>query len=367
MDGPQGWSIFHPINYWKMKRIFTIIAISLAAFSMALAGNPDRQGEAGAYELLMNPWAKSAGFHTLNTSFISGVEAMRLNVAGLARINQTEVNVGYTQFMKGTTINLNSVGIAQSVGEGGTFGLSIMNVDFGDIDVTTTTNPAGTGATYSPSFFNLGVSYAHMFENKISVGVTARVISQSITNVNAVGACFDAGVQYVSGPKDNFRFGISLRNIGTRMKFSGDGLSFQTADPDETQTNNITVNQRASGFELPSVLNIGISYDFIVAGDIHRLTPLANFTANSFSRDDIGAGLQYSYRDILQIRGAYRYAVGEIDETNDFNQVYDGLALGASVQVPLNKKGDKTFSVDYAFRNTTPFEGTHNFGIRLNL
>jgi hypothetical protein len=350
-----------------MKKILTSIFLTIASAAMIFAGNPDRQGEAGAYELLMNPWARSAGFHTLNTSFVSGVEAMRLNVAGLTRIGSTEFNVGYTQYLKGTTVNLNSLGIAQKVGTNGTFGLSVMNVDFGDIDVTTTANPEGTGSTFSPTFFNLGVSYAHLFENKISVGITARVVSESIQNVGAVAAAFDAGVQYVSGENDNFKFGISLRNIGTKMKYSGDGLSFQTPSPDETEPTNITVNQRAQGFELPSVLNMGISYDLYL-GKIHRLTPLANFTANSFSRDDIGAGLEYSYNDILQLRGAYRYPIGDIDEDNpDFGGVYDGLALGASLQVPLKKGSDKTFSVDYAFRSTTPFEGTHNFGVRLNL
>ena len=56
-----------------------------------VAGNPDRQGEAGANELLFNPWARSAGLHSMNTASIMGVEAMRLNIAGLARVPGTEL------------------------------------------------------------------------------------------------------------------------------------------------------------------------------------------------------------------------------------------------------------------------------------
>ena len=33
------------------------------------------------------------------------------------------------------------------------------------------------------------------------------------------GWAIDAGVQYVSGEKDNFKLGISLRNIGSPMQF----------------------------------------------------------------------------------------------------------------------------------------------------
>ena len=68
----------------QFLRPFFIIGL-LLLLNNAFAGNPDRQGEAGAYELLMNPWARSAGLHTLTTANIMGVEALQLNVAGLAR------------------------------------------------------------------------------------------------------------------------------------------------------------------------------------------------------------------------------------------------------------------------------------------
>ena len=73
------------------KEIGLLILILVYQVGQSIAGNPDRQGEAGAYELLMNPWARSAGLHTMNTSCIQGVESLRLNVAGLSRINQFEV------------------------------------------------------------------------------------------------------------------------------------------------------------------------------------------------------------------------------------------------------------------------------------
>ena len=79
-----------------MKRIFTsIIAFGLVA--SAFAGNPDRQGEAGAYELLINPWARSAGLHTMTTACIRGVEALQLNPAGLARVKGTEIGLSNSQ------------------------------------------------------------------------------------------------------------------------------------------------------------------------------------------------------------------------------------------------------------------------------
>lgn len=339
-----------------------MLGLLVCCTTIVRAGNPDRQGEAGAYELLMNPWARSAGLHTLSTSFITGVEALQLNVAGLSRINKTEILAGHSIYLQGTDIRTNAFGLAQRIGKNGTFGLSLMALDFGDIRVTTTDQPEGTGATFSPSFFNLGLSYAHMFENKVSVGITVRAVSEAIADVSAFGFAIDAGVQYVTGEQDNFKFGISLRNIGSRMTFGGEGLATQGPSPNNGGYD-ITYEQRAASFELPSTLNIGMSYDFLI-GENHRLTAVGNFTANSFSRDEIGAGLEYSLNDNFMLRGAYRYELGIENEIEA--SIYSGISAGASLEVPLSRdKKNTRFGIDYAYRQTRLWNGTHNFSVRI--
>ena len=329
------------------------------------AGNPDRQGEAGAYELLLNPWARSAGLHTLNTSFIGGVEAMRLNVAGLSRINRTEVLVGNTRLFEGSGVLLNSIGIAQSVGESGTFGLSLMSVDFGDIQVTTNDVPGGTGATFSPNFFHIGLAYSHIFENKISVGILFRGISESTADLKAFGFGIDAGIQYVSGENDNFKFGISLRNVGSPMQYRGPGLSFIVDADQLPQNQGLSLSTEANKFELPSVLNIGISYDFLI-GPRNRLTVAGNFTSNSFSRDQISGGVEYAFNEVFMMRGGYRYDIGQSFSASDRN-VYTGIAAGVSAEIPLKKESSSRLGIDYAYRFTNPFNGTHNIGIRITI
>lgn len=348
------------------KSYLLIIGLLISCLpSVLTAGNPDRQGEAGAYELLMVPYARTAGLHAMNTASIYGVEAMRLNVAGMGRINKTEVVLGHSLYLQGTGISMNALGLSQKVGRNGAFGFSLMSIDFGEIKVTTTDQPEGTGVTYSPNFFNLGFGYSHIFENKISVGVLVRLISESITDVSAFGFALDAGVQYVTGPEDNFKFGISLRNVGSRMTFNGEGLSTFTESPG-TSGHDITLSQRAAGFDLPSVLNIGMSYDFRFL-DINRLTVLGNFTSNSFTSDQLGGGVEYSLNDRFMVRAGYKY---DLDNTQDPNRkaIYTGLSAGASIQVPLSKENrDTKFGIDYAYRHTRLWSGTHNIGIRISI
>ncbi|MEM9820899.1 MAG: PorV/PorQ family protein [Bacteroidota bacterium] len=348
----------------KFVYIFGFLAFFLVMLNPAEAGNPDRQGQAGAAQLLLNPWARSAGLHTMNTAGITGVEAMRLNVAGLARLNKTELLVSHARYLVGTEINMNAVGFGQRLGKSGTFGVTLMAMDLGDIPVTTENQPEGTGAFFSPSLFNLGISYAHMFENKVAVGITFRGVSESNTDVGAFGFAIDAGVQYVTGPKDNFKFGISLRNVGSPMKFSGEGLSEQAPNPNDGSYN-ITYFTRSDNIELPSMLNIGASYDFLLQGDKHRITVMGNFTSNSFSQDQLGGGVEYAFNNMFMIRGGYKYEFRTANRAED--PIYNGVSAGVSLNVPLRREGTNRFGIDYAYRQTKILNGTHNIGIRITL
>ncbi len=343
----------------KNYKISNVLFLLLVVCGITYAGNPDRQGEAGAAELLLNPWARSAGLHTMNTSSVMGLEAMRLNVAGLGRMSSKELIVANTRLYEGSTIKLNALGYGQRMGENGAIGISLMAVDFGDIPVTTEDSPGGTGSTFSPSFFNLGIGYSHTYENKISVGILFRAISESLPEISAFGFAIDAGVQYVSGPKDNFRLGISLRNVGSPMQFSGEALSFQGTAPEGEHQ--LTFNQRASKFELPSVLNIGLSYDFYFGEDL-MVRGLGNFTSNAFSRDQVGVGAEVTFMERFTLRGGYKQEIGE----DGRNNIYTGMSAGASIELPLNESRKNRIGIDYAYRATNPYKGTHNVSLRMS-
>ena len=347
---------------------FVALAFLLGSASTVYGGNPDRQGEAGGRQLLMNPWAESAGLHTMNTSMISGVEAMRLNVAGISRIEKTEFNASYGIYLEGTQVGMSSFGFAQRIGENGGFAVTIMALDFGDIPETTFAQPEGTGATFSPAFFNVGLGYSHIFENKVSVGIGFRAVSERISDLSAGTFAIDAGVQYVTGENDNFKFGISLRNVGGRMRFDGEGLAFPATIPLGSGEYALASDRRAAGYELESVLNIGLSYDFLF-GSNARLTALGNFASNAFSRDQIGAGLEFGFKDMLFLRGGYKYEIGaDLSDPIDA-PLYSGPSAGASLEFPFDKEkpNGTRLGIDYGYRLSKIFGGTHNIGVRLSL
>jgi hypothetical protein len=354
--------ISHYRSIWVVARIL-LWPFCFVCFTYSLqAGNPDRQGEAGAYELTINPWARAAALHGMHTSMTWGVESLWQNPAGLSRINKTELMFGHMQYLRGTGISFNAFGLAQKMGKSGALGFVLTSMDLGDINITTTSLPEGTGATYSPSFFNLGLSYSYTFDNKVAVGFLVRGVSESTSDLSAFGFAMDAGVQYVNGPKDEFKFGIALRNIGSPMRFGGEGLSFQGPSPEGEPPYELTFDQRSAGFELPSMLHIGTSYDLNFTK--HRMTVLANFTANSFSGDELGGGLEYAFNSIFFLRAAYKFQLDtDINERN----VYSGLAAGFGLEAPLKKKTKQKIGIDYGYRATNPWQGSHNLSFRITL
>ncbi len=345
----------------------TLLVGASMPHQMVYAGNPDRAGQAGAPQLLMNPWARQTGWNSLSTACVSGLEAERINVAGMAFDPKlrTEVALARTQWLKGTDISINALGIAQRISESAVLGFTVVQMSLGDLPVTTENQPDGGLGTFSPKFTNIGISYSKVFSKRIYGGVTGRIVSEGIADVKSTGFALDAGIQYATGKYNQTKFGISLRNVGLPMRFSGDGLAVQGQITGDKI--NLTLQQRSERFELPSLMNIGMSYDFLFAEkkDI-KVTLAGNFTSNSFTKDRFGVGAEFNFKSFFMVRAGYSLETSKAKIENTTN-AYTGLGAGASVDIPLNGEKGTRFGVDYSYKPTNFFGGTNVLGIKLSL
>jgi len=350
-----------------MKRLLnTILSIAIVAgsSSVAMAGNPQRSGSAGAPELLINPFARSSGMADASTASVMGLESTYMNVAGLAHTKKTEVIFSNTQWLVGTGISINNFGIAQRVGASGVLGISVTAFDYGEWEITTETSPEGTGGTVSPSSLVMGIAYSQKFTQHIFGGVNIKLYNNSITNLKTSGVCFDAGVQYITGDDDEWKFGITLRNVGPSIKYSGDGFGIVLNTPTFGPSYSQAFESRSALFELPVQLLMGLSYDFRLNPD-NRLTVAGNFTSNSFEKDLYQLGLEYGFKTFFMVRAGYKLADNRSD--NQSTSALTGFTGGITFDVPVNKETGSTFGIDYSYRTTNPFSGVHNIGVRLSL
>jgi hypothetical protein len=334
-------------------KYLAVFLIGLASVSNLSAGNPDRVGSAGADQLLINPWVKSSGWGGANSASVMGLESLYGNVAGLAFVDKTELIFARTSWI--ADIPINSFGFAQRMNESSVLALAITSISIADIDRTTELLPDGGIGTYTISATNLNLGYSKTFSNSIYGGFAVKAIIEGTSDVSASGIALDAGIQYVTGSQDHVKFGIALKNVGPTMVYGGDGLSFRGIAPDEEYT--MTLNQRSDNFELPSLLNIGLSYDLVtVLPEDHRLSTAATFTSNSFKNDQYRLGLEYSFRELVSLRGGYNLESGN-DETST---AISGPSAGFSVNLPLSSESD--LGVDYSFRQSESFGLLHETG-----
>lgn len=347
-----------------MRRIIIVLFVFAAAFRSldAYAGNEQRAGEAGAQQLLLNPWASSAGWASSNMSLTTGIEALFMNVAGTAFVNKLDLTYSYVNHFLGAGINVNNFGVSTKAGEAGVLSAALQSMSFGEIPTTTVSNPDGTGTTFSPKYNVISVAYARQFSNAIYGGATIKVVTERVDDASATGVAIDAGIQYLAGPRDNFRFGVSMQNVGPTMKYSGNGLSFRGYTPDDVF---MTFDLPSAEFELPTLIRIGVSNDFQLTEPIH-LTVAGTFTSNSFTRDLFSLGAELSLFDIVKLRGGFSYEKGIFDPAQRLT-AFTGLAAGATVVIPLDSENGTRACVDYAYRDTNPFGGMHYVGVRLSL
>ena len=360
-----------------MKRYLLQIITGIMITSVANAGNPDRAGGAGATQLLINPYARSAGLGGSNSASIHGVEAFQYNIGGLAYTESTELVFAHVNYLQGTGTNINSLSLSQSVGSSGSvIGLTLTSWDVGNIYYTTEYQTENTLGTFSPQIMNVGLAYAKKFSNSITGGIVVRYISEGITNVKTQGVGLDAGVQYQTAltpknkiKKEDFRFGISLKNWGPDMSYMGSGLTYKsTIVNSNASTRNTQMSSQA--FNLPTLVHIGASYDMRLDAKssdtyYHRLTASSNFNYNAFSSNIVSMGIEYAFKESFMVRSAYSWQES-ITEKDAYRTQYFGYSAGCTVQVPISKSGTMV-GLDYAFAPTHVFNGIHSIGIRLVL
>lgn len=348
----------------KIKGAIILAAAVFSSFAVN-AGNEDRVGSAGASHMLVNPWARSTAFGDAGVSSVNGLEATFTNIAGLAFTDKTQIKFNYTNWLGSAGIGLNSAGIAQRVSENDVIAVSVQSFNFGEIEVTTVANPEGNIGFFTPRANVFNVGYARSFSSSIYGGINFKVISERISNLRSSGIAIDAGIRYVTGEQDQIKFGIALKNVGPVVKFRGDGLANQVNYTETGVT--ATLEQRSATYELPSLLSIGGSYDFIF-NEKNKLNLSVAFTANSFSADQYRLGLDYGMtadKVAFNLRGGFVYEKNLFSQENRSNALV-GPTAGFSVDALIGESKN-ALGVEYAARFAGIFGVIHTIGATISL
>ena len=342
-----------------MNRIIVsifVVLLLMATAGQLIAGSGNRTGTGGASQLSIPTGARDLALGGSTVATTSGIEALFWNPAGIAKAPRS-ANLIFSHMSYIADIGVEYGAISGTFEGLGTFAVSVKSLSIGEIPVTTTTNPDGTGETYSPQFFTTGITYSRLLSDRIAVGLTANLISERISDVSASGMAFTIGLIYDNlADFSGLSLGVVVRNIGPQMRYDGPGL-YQVGDVDGQNRPPQFYKIDTAPFELPSTIEFGLGYKANV-GSQSQLMFSSSYQSNNFSDDEYKLGAEYSYENTFFLRGGWALAPS-IPENSKY---LFGASVGAGIQTNL---GDADLGIDYAFRDTELFSGNHTIAIRL--
>lgn len=349
-------------NNMKLIAFLLLVAAVLFAVSPADAGSGARRGTASGTQLLIPVGSRGTGLGGNVSSTIKGIDALYWNPAGLAAgSSSAEVMFSHMKYI--ADINVNYAAASARFGFGD-LGISIKSLDFGDIPVTTELQTEGTGEQLNPNFTTFALTYSRQMSDRINFGGTVKFISEKILRTSASTFAFDFGLQYATAVK-GLKLGIVLKNLGPNMQYNGSDLETKvTPNGSEPGTRDRNFRITAGSFELPTTLELGVSYD-MGFGENNVLTVGGNFMNHNFGLDQYGVAAEYVFNKMIFLRGGY--AVAYDPESSDFQTQGDeylfGPSFGAGVILSVSEGMD--LSLDYAYRSTDVFDDNQWFSVTL--
>jgi long-subunit fatty acid transport protein len=328
----------------KFKIAILVMVLLVVSLNVAYAGNDRRLGTAGAQELRIPIGARSVALGGAVIADVTGVESVYWNPAGLANMMGTEAMFSHQPYFG--DIDVNFVGVATAIEDFGTIAASAKIVTIGDMEETTVSQPDGTGRIFSPTLSVLTLTYSRILTSNVSMGLNAMFINEKIFEVTANGMAFDVGIMF--DPKwKGVTMGMVIKNYGAEMKFSGNGF--------DVSNGNRPVSGNSSSFDLPSSLNLGVTYRFLDQ-DKNLASLSGNYTSNNFSLDTWQGGMEYVYDDIFSLRAGYNYS--------DQKDYLYGLTLGGGLKYTI---GSSEVSVEYTWMDTdeAAFDANQFFTIKM--
>ncbi len=340
---------------FKNKKLIHLALAFVCAVQFSFAGDLARTGTAAAAQLSVPVGARYLAMGGANIANVVGVDGLYWNPSSLASMSNVATGVFSTMnIFNDVSVNYLAVGV--QMGDLGNLAITLKSFDFGDIPMTTILDTEGSvGQTFSPTFSTLGLTYAIQLTDVIKVGVTGKLISESIDRASASAVAMDAGIQYDNlGGYSGLSFGIVVRNIGSSMRYEGSGLTFESEE--KTGLFGGFTKREATSDDLPTSFEIGFGYTSNI-DEQSTLLFSTNFNNYNYGSDALRLGAEYMFNNMIALRGGYLYAT-DLDAEE---QLYTFTA-GAGFHYDV---GGMDLTIDYSFRDSQYFDGNNLFSLKL--
>lgn len=293
-----------------------IIKTIIAAIMLLVPINVMAAGTRVADFLNISVSAFEASLGGAGNALSNDISAGYFNPAGLSFVKQPGINFMHNLWYQ--DIAYEFLGSAFALGNKSTLAISAAYLHMGDIEAYNALNQSqGTLNPYSLAGI---VSYGRNLNGNLSIGLSAKYISEKLDDNAANGYAFDIGAQYMI---NNLAFGLVANNIGPQIKYESESFSLPLA---------VSAGASYSSYKLPVTIYAGAK--------------IPTEGKASFS-----TGLEYNMTDYLSLRSG----LGGLGADN----ASQALNFGAG----FNLAG---INIDYAFNPGGDMGQTHFFSFTLN-
>ncbi|WP_420454359.1 PorV/PorQ family protein [Rubrivirga sp.] len=314
-----------------MTRITTclaVLALTLVPPASAQDNSDLEQGDFNkggrtAFQFLkIGVGARQAALGEASVATVRDVNAAFWNPAGISGMQGPEASFSYTKWIADTQYVGAAVG--GRFGAATTVALSVAALDYGDIPEAVVGPADGrTGSSVSGGNVMVGLHAARTFTDRLSIGVGAKYVHESLADYGTGTFALDVGTTYDIGAR-GLQLAMSAQNFAGSVRW----LDEDSAD-------------RQEGYDVPLVFRIGLAGTlagadgFVGAPAGHSLTASAEaINTNDFS-ERLHLGLEYTIDDFVALRGGYRLGYDE-----------GQWSLGAGINPEV---GGVQMRIDYAY------------------
>jgi hypothetical protein len=354
------------------------VATIAAAQSSDINQDNTSYGTTSAEFLLFGAGARGTALGGAFAAIATDVSSLYYNPGGTALVPRAGAMVSTYDYIADTRYSWGGIVFPFS---GGTraVGLQVGTYGFKDQPVYTVEQPEGTGSVYSVNETFAGLTLSQNFSDRFSAGITAKGVFDQLGEASGQAFAVDFGTNFHSQLNGHpIQFSFVLANLGTNLSYSGNALDTQTprdpipGEPDVPE-NPQPSEFRTSGFNLPTIFRVGLSYD-LMTGENNRLSLLGDFNQPNNNKAGFSGGAEWATQNLggsafgFALRSSYSYMGSNNVTLTDPRSItalsdeenLQGLALGGGVAY---NTPNFNLGLDYAWKYHGVLGGTNFFSV----
>ncbi len=292
-----------------MKK-FIILLIVIALQAAGFAGDFSKVGTASAQFLKIGVGARAMGLGGSFTALANDVSTLYWNPAGITNLQGFSFAVTHTEWF--ANISHDFAGVVYPLSSSDVIALNVVALNTGEQEVTTVTQPEGTGIFYDVSDLAIGFSYARALTDRFTVGMTVKYIQQNLYNESANTVAVDIGTYLRTGFHD-LVIAMNMSNFGGGMQLEGRDLITITDLNNQVSGNyNPDAELQTEKYPLPLIFRVGIAMDLVGGNDpifdseSSRFTLAIDGVHFNDNSEKVNVGGEYAWNENIFARLGYK-------------------------------------------------------------